>query len=85
MTNSSSSVRSVVSDTVIGDFVLRPGAKVLIPYLQLHFDEATFGANAQEFDSRDSSNRRTSTKVPVTDHLEEGRHTFPEGSSRGRK
>ena len=51
MTNSSSSVRSVVSDTVIGDFVLRSGAKVLIPYRQLHFDEATFGANAQEFDS----------------------------------
>lgn len=64
MTNSSSSVRSVVSDTVIGDFVLRPGAKVLIPYLQLHFDEATFGANAQEFDSERFFKQKNLHKSP---------------------
>ena len=51
MTNSSSSVRSVVSDTVIGDSVLRTGTKVLIPYRQLHFDEAVFGTDANQFDS----------------------------------
>ena len=50
MTNSSSSVRSVVSDTVIGDSVLRAGTKVLIPYRQLHFNEDVFGENATKLD-----------------------------------
>lgn len=49
MTNSSSSVRSVVSDTVIGDTVLGAGTKVLIPYRQLHFNEDVFGENALQF------------------------------------
>ena len=50
MTNSSSSVRTVVSDTVIGDCTLRAGMIVLIPYRQLHFNEEAFGTDALELD-----------------------------------
>lgn len=64
MTNSSSSIRTVVSDTIIGDFILQSGAKVLIPYRQLHFDKATFGANAQEFDSGRFFRQRNLHKSP---------------------
>lgn len=46
MTNSSSSVRTVMSDTVIGDCTLRAGMKVLIPYRQLHFNKEVFGTDA---------------------------------------
>lgn len=46
MTNSSSSVRSVVSNTVVGGFTFHAGTKVIIPYRQLHFDEAVFGQDA---------------------------------------
>ena len=48
ITSSSLSTRDVLSDTIIGDFVLRSGTKVLIPYRHLHFDEAIFRSNAQK-------------------------------------
>ena len=50
ITNSSASVRSVVSDTVLGDFILRAGTKVMIPYRQLHFNEDAYGSNVAELD-----------------------------------
>ena len=64
MTNSSSSVRNVISDTIIGDSVLRSGTKVLIPYRQLHFDEAIFGIDAQEFDSERFLRQKSLHKSP---------------------
>ncbi|KAI9879019.1 MAG: hypothetical protein M1830_009818 [Pleopsidium flavum] len=51
LTNSSSSVRSVASETTINGFTLRTGTKVIIPYRQLHFNEAVFGTNAAHFDA----------------------------------
>lgn len=51
LTNSSSSVRSVVSEAVVGNFIFRAGTKVIIPYRQLHFDQAVFGENAHELDA----------------------------------
>ncbi|OJZ85868.1 hypothetical protein ASPFODRAFT_189631 [Aspergillus luchuensis CBS 106.47] len=39
----SASVRMITSDTVIGGKVLRKGNRLMIPYRQLHFDEAIFG------------------------------------------
>lgn len=48
----STSVRTVDTPTDLGDFTLRAGAKVMIPYRQLHFDEAVFGPNAAEFDAK---------------------------------
>lgn len=45
----SASVRAVTAKTVIGGRTLRPGRRVIIPYRQLHFDEVTFGSDAQVF------------------------------------
>lgn len=64
MTNSSSSVRTVVSDTVIGDSVLRAGMKVLIPYRQLHFNEDIFGDNASKMDPERFLKRKNLRRSP---------------------
>ena len=45
-----STARTVILDTVIGEKKLRAGAKLLIPYRQLHMDPKTFGATAASFD-----------------------------------
>ncbi|KAK8131988.1 cytochrome P450 oxidoreductase [Apiospora kogelbergensis] len=50
LTNSSSSIRHVTADAVIGGCTLRRGNNVLIPYRQLHFNEAVFGPTAGSFD-----------------------------------
>lgn len=50
VTNSSSSVRHVLADTVIGGCKLRKGNNIIIPYRQLHFNEAVFGPTAGVFD-----------------------------------
>lgn len=50
LTNSASSVRQVVSDTIINDRLYRAGAKIMMPYRQLHFNEAVFGPNPEGFD-----------------------------------
>lgn len=65
MTNSSSSVRSVALETVVGGSTFRAGMKVIIPYRQLHFDEAVFGQdahtlNAQRFLKHRNLNRHPS-------------------------
>lgn len=52
ITNSSSSIRSVASDTLVGGFTFRAGTKVIIPYRQLHLDEAAWGPDANIFDAK---------------------------------
>ena len=47
----SASVRSVAAPTDLGGLTLDVGAKVLMPYRQLHFDESVFGPNVDEFDA----------------------------------
>lgn len=47
--SSATTVRSVISDTQIGDSVLKAGSKILIPYRQLHMDETVFGGKVKEF------------------------------------
>ncbi|KAL8726423.1 MAG: hypothetical protein Q9181_006052 [Wetmoreana brouardii] len=47
----SASVRSVAAPTNLGDVVLAPGAKVLLPYRQLHFDASVFGPNVDAFEA----------------------------------
>jgi hypothetical protein len=48
--NSSASARFVTADTVIGEYTLRAGRRLLIPYRQLHLNKAIFGENAADFD-----------------------------------
>ncbi len=45
----SASVRFITRDTIIGGKVLRRGARLMIPYRQLHFDEDVFGPGVDEF------------------------------------
>ena len=45
----SASVRHVTEDTVIGGKLLRKGNRLMIPYRQLHFDEAVFGSDIERF------------------------------------
>ena len=47
----SASVRFVQEDTIIGQKRLRKGNRLMIPYRQLHFDEAAFGSRVFDFDS----------------------------------
>ncbi|KAI9836481.1 MAG: hypothetical protein M1837_003387 [Sclerophora amabilis] len=49
LTTLSSSSRCVTSPTAIGGKTLRSGAKVLIPYRQLHFSEEIFGEDIEGF------------------------------------
>jgi cytochrome P450 len=46
----SASVREVAKPTDLGHVTLSPGATVLAPYRQLHFDKTVFGENADTFD-----------------------------------
>ena len=50
MTNSATSVRNVVCDTVINGRTYQAGTKILMPYRQLHFNNDVFGVNADLFD-----------------------------------
>lgn len=47
----SASVRSVAAPTDLGDVTLDVGAKVLLPYRQLHFDGSVFGPSVDEFEA----------------------------------
>jgi cytochrome P450 len=44
--------RKVLAPTRIGNKCLQPGAGVLIPSRQLHFNEQVWGANHQSFDAK---------------------------------
>lgn len=50
LTTASASIRTVESATPLGEFTLRAGGKVLLPFRQLHFNKEVFGDNADEFD-----------------------------------
>ena len=50
MTNSSSSMRNVTSETTVGGYKIRAGTKIIMPSRQLHFNEAVFGPNAHVLD-----------------------------------
>jgi cytochrome P450 len=56
--------REVVKEITIGNIVLRPGKKVLMPFQQLHSNPNVFGQNAAEFDPRRFLNNPTLTKGP---------------------
>lgn len=43
--------REILSDTMIGSKKLRAGAKLLVPYRQLHLDARIFGPNATSFNA----------------------------------
>ena len=43
LTSGASSARTVLSPTMLRSRCLQPGAKLLMPYRQLHFDDAAFG------------------------------------------
>ena len=76
ITDSSSSIRSVVKDTVIGDSVLRAGMKVLIPYRQRHFNEHVSGQNNQELDPEKLLVKEGSvTRNPCNFQKQEIRHS----------
>lgn len=49
ITNSSSSVRSVDEEVRIQGVRFRKGSKLLIPYRQLHMNQAVFGSDARAF------------------------------------
>ncbi|MCJ1308652.1 hypothetical protein MMC25_002305 [Agyrium rufum] len=49
LSTGASSARNVDAPTTIGPYTLLPGAKILIPYRQLHYDEEYFGPDVQEF------------------------------------
>ena len=49
MTSSSSTVRGVQTSTQIGDYVVRAGTKIFIPYRQMHLSPEVFGADADTF------------------------------------
>jgi hypothetical protein len=48
--NSSASARFVTEDVDLGEYTLKAGRRLLIPYRQLHLNTAVFGANAASFD-----------------------------------
>ncbi|KAL8924457.1 MAG: hypothetical protein Q9208_004065 [Pyrenodesmia sp. 3 TL-2023] len=50
LTTASASIRTVESDTTLGDRVLRKGGKVLLPFRQLHFNQDIFGSNTGGFE-----------------------------------
>ena len=49
LTNGASSARTVIESTTLRDRVLQKDTKLLMPYRQLHLDEAVFGSHVQEF------------------------------------
>lgn len=51
LTSAASSARNVDSPTVVGNKTLRAGAKLLLPYRQLHLDENMWGSDVLQFDA----------------------------------
>lgn len=43
------SVRIVTADTVVGGKTLRQGNRLMVPYRQLHMNEAVFGDDVEDF------------------------------------
>lgn len=49
LSSSSATIRTVRNTTTIGDFTLRKGTEVLVPYCQLHFDNSVWGPSPAQF------------------------------------
>lgn len=49
LSSSSATIRTVRNTTTIGDFTLRKGIEVLVPYRQLHFDNSVWGPSPAQF------------------------------------
>jgi Cytochrome P450 len=50
--SSSMAVRNVANPMDVGGKTLNKGTKILVPFRQIHFNEAVWGANASDFDPR---------------------------------
>ncbi len=59
LTSAASSARNVDSPTIVGYKTLRAGAKLLLPYRQLHLDEDTYGSDVLQFDAERFSKNKT--------------------------
>lgn len=49
LSSSSATIRKVQHNTTIGDFTLRKGTEVIVPYCQLHLDNSVWGPNPTHF------------------------------------
>jgi cytochrome P450 len=64
LNTASASVRVVAKPTELGHVTLSPGATVLTPYRQLHFNKTFFGENADTFDPDRFLHNRDLAKSP---------------------
>lgn len=64
LTTASASIRTVESATPLGEFTLRAGGKVLLPFRQLHFNKEVFGDNADDFDAERFLRNESLSKSP---------------------
>ena len=62
LNTASASVRGISADTNIGNVVLRAGSRVLVPYRQLHMNQAFWGNDAEEFDAKRFLNSKNLNK-----------------------
>lgn len=68
LNTASVSIRSVGAPIDVGSVTMTAGAKVLIAYRQLHFDESVFGDNAAHFDAERFFTRPELGKSPSFRH-----------------
>ena len=64
LASSSASVRFITRDTRINGKMLRKGNTLMIPYRQLHFDEAVFGQDVESFNAERFLKRKNLAKSP---------------------
>ena len=64
LASSSASVRFITQDTRVRDKVLRQGNSLMIPYRQLHFNEAIFGDDVKAFDPERFIKRKDLARSP---------------------
>lgn len=49
LSSASATIRTVRNTTTVGDFTLRKGIEVIVPYSQLHFDKSVWGPSPAQF------------------------------------
>ncbi|KAL8998630.1 MAG: hypothetical protein Q9169_002381 [Polycauliona sp. 2 TL-2023] len=64
LTTASASIRTVESDTPLGDKILRKAGKVFLPFGQLHLNEEVFGTNMNDFDAERFLKNKSLHKSP---------------------
>ena len=62
LNTASASIRGISADTNIGNVTLKAGGKVLVPYRQLHMDQAFWGNDAEEFNAERFLNSKNLNK-----------------------